>query len=56
MLESNESEAQATDRIVDIETDETVGFLYVWEDGVQQALWLDGARGDVLVTELQKSE
>ena len=42
MQENDEDEARATRRIVDAETGETVGFLYVWEDGYEQPLWLNG--------------
>ena len=52
MLECDEDEAQATKRIIDAETGETLGLLYVWEDGYEQPLWLDGARKDVALCEL----
>jgi len=52
MLENDEDEAQATRRIVDKETGKTVGLLYVWEDGYEQPLWLDGARKNVAFSEL----
>ena len=55
MLEIDEDEAQATRRIVDKETGKTVGLLYVWEDGYEQPLWLDGARKDVALCELTDS-
>jgi len=52
MLENDEDEAQATKRIVDKETGKTVGLLYVWEDGYEQPLWLNGARKNVAFSEL----
>lgn len=52
MLENDEDEARATRRIIDKETGKTVGLLYVWEDGCEQPLWLDGARKDVALCEL----
>ena len=42
MLESDEDEARATKRIIDPGTGETVGLLYVWEDGCAQPLWFKG--------------
>ena len=43
MLDSDEDEARATKRIIDAGTGETVGLLYVWEDGCEQPLWFNGA-------------
>ena len=50
MMDQEEDEGRATDRIVEVGTGETVGLLYVWEDGSKQPLWFDGARQDVVVT------
>ena len=52
MPENDEDEARATRRFVDKETGKTVGFLYVWEDGYEQPLWLDGTRKNVAFCEL----
>jgi hypothetical protein len=49
MLDDEDNEARATDRIVEVGSGETVGFLYAWEDGVKQPLWFDGERSDVVV-------
>ena len=49
MLDDEDNEARATDRIVEIGSGETVGLLYAWEDGVKQPLWFDGERSDVVV-------
>lgn len=56
MLENDEDEARATSRVVDIETGETVGFLYVWEDGFEQPFWLNGARKNVTLKEQEEPE
>ena len=42
MPDSVEDEARATKRIIDAGTGETVGLLYVWEDGCEQPLWFNG--------------
>ena len=52
ILGNDVDEARATRRIVDKETGKTVGLLYVWEDGYEQPLWLDGARKNVALCEL----
>ena len=52
MLEDEENEAQATERLVDTGSGETVGFLYSWEDGVKQPLWFDGEKPNVIVVEI----
>lgn len=49
MLDEEDNEARATDRLVVVGTGETVGLLYAWEDGVKQPLWFDGERSDVVV-------
>lgn len=54
MSENEEDEGRATDRIVEVETGETVGFVYRWEDGCKQPLWLDGVKSDVVVVGLSK--
>ncbi len=54
MPDRDENEAHATDRIVDAETGETVGFLYAWEDGPMQPFWLDGARSNVTIIVLNE--
>ena len=48
MKSDDGEEAEASDSIVDISTGETVGFMYLWEDGGRQPLWLSNAlRGRV---------
>lgn len=54
MLQSDEDEARPAKRIVDMNSGETVGFLYVWEDGFEQPLWFNGARKNVTLKELLK--
>ena len=54
MLEDEENEARATERLVDTSSGKTVGFLYSWEDGVKQPLWIDGEKPDVIVVEMMK--
>lgn len=49
MQDDDDNEASATNRIVEVGSGETVGLLYVWEDGVKQPLWFDGKRQDVVV-------
>ena len=44
-----EDEASATDRIVDLKTGETVGFVYQWQDGEKQPFWFSEKRKDVIV-------
>ncbi|WP_165587009.1 hypothetical protein [Pseudaestuariivita atlantica] len=53
MFESDEDEAKATKRIIDAGTGELVGLLYVWEDGYEQPLWINGVCEK---TELRKLE
>ena len=53
MLECDEDEAQATKRIIDAETGETVGLLYVWEDGYAQPMWLNGVCANTDLRELE---
>ena len=48
MLEDEEDEARATDRIVDAQSGEIVGLVYEWRDGVKQPLWFDGQKLDVV--------
>lgn len=48
MQDDEDNEASATDRIVEVGSGETVGLLYIWEDGVKQPLWFDGKRQDVV--------
>ncbi len=48
MLKDEEDEACATDRIVEVDSGETVGLVYEWEDGTQQPFWFDGAKLDVV--------
>lgn len=52
MLDDEDNEARATDRIVEVGSGETVGLLYAWEDGVKQPLWFNGERSGVVVIEL----
>lgn len=52
MLESEDDEATATERIVDRKTGETVGLIYAWEDGVRQPLWFEGAKEEVVTVRL----
>ncbi len=52
MLESEEDEAQATGRLVDRATGETVGLIYQWSDGLMQPYWFSGARDNVAVVGL----
>lgn len=52
MLESEDEEATATERIVDRKTGETVGLIYAWEDGVRQPLWFEGAKEEVVTVRL----
>ena len=52
MLESEDEEATATERIVDRKTGETVGLIYAWEDGVRQPLWFGGAKEEVVTVRL----
>lgn len=52
MLEDEEDEASATDRIVEVRSGETVGLIYTWEDGAQQPLWFDGEKSDVIILDL----
>ena len=54
MSENEEDEARATGRIVEVETGETVGFLYEWQDGSKQPFWFEGAKPDVVVVGLSK--
>lgn len=54
MLESDEDEARATKRIIDAGTGETVGLLYVWEDGCEQPLWLNGVCENTDLRELDE--
>ena len=56
MLECDEDEARATRCIVDKDTGETVGFLYVWEDGFEQPYWFNGARKNVAFMELRSPD
>ena len=56
MLDDEEDEARAIGRIVHIETGETVGLVYVWEDGARQPFWFGTARKGVVVEDLQKTE
>lgn len=49
MQDDEDNEASATDRIVEVTSGETVGLLYIWEDGVKQPLWFNGKRQDVVV-------
>ena len=53
MLECDEDEAQATRRIIDVGTGETVGLLYVWEDGYEQPMWLNGVCENTALRELE---
>lgn len=53
MQDDDEIEARATDRIVDAASGETVGLLYVWDDGVKQPLWFDGVKSDVILMGLK---
>ena len=53
MLECNEDEAQATRRIIDVGTGETVGLLYVWEDGYEQPMWFNGVCQNTALKELE---
>lgn len=53
MLEPDEDEAQAMKRIINAKTGETVGFLYVWEDGYEQPLWLNGVCENTYLRELE---
>ena len=55
MPDSEEDEASATSLIVDVQTGETVGFRYVWEDGVHQPFWLNGERSNVAVVDLDEA-
>ena len=55
MMDQEEDEGRATDRIVEVGTGETVGLLYVWEDGSKQPLWFNGARQDVVAVSLCRS-
>ena len=52
MLESEDDEATATERIVDRKTGETVGLIYAWEDGVRQPHWFEGAKEEVVTVRL----
>ncbi|MEM9232335.1 MAG: hypothetical protein AAGB10_22330 [Pseudomonadota bacterium] len=52
MSENEEDEARATDRIVEVETGETVGFVYEWQDGTKQPLWFDGEKPNVVLIDL----
>lgn len=54
MLECNEDEAQATRRIIDVGTGETVGLLYVWEDGYEQPMWFNGVCENTALRELDE--
>ncbi len=54
MLDRDEDEARATKLIVDTQTGETVGYLYTWEDGCEQPLWLNGAHKKFALREKQK--
>ena len=49
MLENEEDEARATDRIVEVGSGATVGIVYAWEDGAKQPLWFDGEKSDVVI-------
>lgn len=51
-----EDEASATDRIVDLKTGETVGFVYQWRDGKKQPLWFFGQRENVIYIGLGEEE
>lgn len=55
MPDSEEDEASATSLIVDVHTGETVGFRYVWADGVHQPFWLNGERSSVAVVDLDEA-
>lgn len=55
MLENEEDEARAIDRIVEVGSGATVGLIYVWEDGEEQPLWFDGEKSDVIVLKLQEA-
>lgn len=44
-----ENEARAIKYIVDAGTHETVGLVYVWEDGVVQPLWFHGRQANVFI-------
>lgn len=55
MMDKEEDEGRATDRIVEVGTVETVGLIYVWEDGSKQPLWFNGARQDVVAVSLCRS-
>lgn len=48
MLQDDDDEARATDHIVDARSGETVGQVYEWRDGVEQPLWFDGQKLDVI--------
>lgn len=54
MIDQDEDEGRATDRIVELETGETVGLVYVWEDGCKQPLWFNGVKSDVVLVGLSK--
>lgn len=54
MSENDEDEARATDRIVEVGTGDTVGFLYEWQDGSKQPLWFEGAKANVVVVALSR--
>ena len=49
-----EDEACATDRIVEVETGEIVGLIYVWEDGTKQPLWFNGEKPSVVFVSIQR--
>ena len=47
-MEIEEDEAFATARFVDADTGETIGYVYIWEDGIEQPLWLSPRRENAL--------
>lgn len=53
-LDFEESEACATERLVEIASGETVGLLYTWDDGVKQPYWFNGERSDVIAINLKE--
>ena len=54
MLDSDEDEARATKRIIDAGTGETVGLLYIWEDGCEQPLWFNGVCENAELRQLEE--
>lgn len=55
-LDFEESEACATERLVEVASGETVGLLYTWDDGVKQPYWFDGERSDVIAINLLEAD